>query len=88
MRRWAFLTATALLCACSSIPDTPPASIGSATMSEDRVIRLQLRAEGAGGALGDALLVYAPDDPNYEEVLAHLGGLAPGETKPVPPWPD
>jgi hypothetical protein len=63
-------------------------SIGVATMSADGVIRLQLRAEGPNGEIGDALLIYAPDNPDYAEVITHLGGLAPGETKPVPPWPE
>ncbi len=89
LRRWGILITTALLCACGSVPDTSPsASIGVATMSEDGTIRLQLRAEGASGVIGDAMLVYPPSDPHYDEVIAHLGGLTPGETKPVPPWPD
>jgi len=57
-------------------------------MSADGVIALQLRATGAGSVVGDALITYAPGDADYESVLAHIGGLAPGETKPVPPWPD
>lgn len=63
-------------------------SIGSATMKDDGTIVLQLRAEGPGGMLGDALVVYKPDDPKYQEILDHLGGLKPGEEKPVPPWPE
>jgi hypothetical protein len=31
---------------------------------------------------------YAPSDPKYADVLRHLGGLAVGEQKLVPPWPD
>ncbi len=57
-------------------------------MAADGTISLQLRAEGPGGAVGDALLVYPPSHPQYREILAHLGGLSPGESKPVPPWPD
>ncbi len=63
-------------------------SIGSATMKEDGTIVLQLRAEGPGGMIGDALITYKPDDPKYKETLEHLGGLKPGEEKPVPPWPE
>jgi hypothetical protein len=40
------------------------------------------------GAVGDAVLVYSPTDPQYEEIKKHVGGLKPGEEKPVPPWPD
>jgi hypothetical protein len=63
-------------------------SIGSAKMKDDGTIVLQLRAEGPGGMIGDSLVVYKPDDPKYGEILEHLGGLEPGEEKPVPPWPE
>jgi hypothetical protein len=62
-------------------------SIGVATMSVDGTITLQLMAEGAGGTVGDAVLVYKPGDKMYEEVKQHIGGIKPGEEKPVPPWP-
>jgi hypothetical protein len=65
-----------------------PSSIGVASMTEDGTIWLQLRAEGEQGQVGDALLIYKPGDPMYEEVKRHLGGIRPGEHKPVPPWPD
>jgi hypothetical protein len=64
------------------------ASIGSATMQADGTIVMQLRAEGPGPMIGDAQFVYPPDHPEYQSILEHLGGLAPGETKPVPPWPE
>ena len=63
-------------------------SIGSATMRPDGVLELMLRAEGPGGMVGDSLVTYAPDDENYQKVLAHLGGLKVGEVKPVPPFDD
>lgn len=62
------------------------ATIGSARMLPDGTIVLDLRAEGAGGQVGDARVTYAKDSPHYAEVLAHLGGLKPGEVKPVPAW--
>jgi hypothetical protein len=62
-------------------------SIGKATMEGDGTIVLTLRAEGPD-AVGDALLRYPRSHASYDEVLAHLGGLEPGETKPCPPWPD
>lgn len=64
-----------------------PDSIGQASMKPDGTIVLQLRAEGAGGAVGDALITYPKSDPKYGSVLKHLGGLKPGQTKPVPPFP-
>lgn len=64
-------------------------SIGTATMKDDGTIIMMLRAEDpSGGAMGDAMFIYKPDDPKYQEILKHLGGLKPGETKPVPPWPE
>lgn len=64
-----------------------PASIGTATMKDDGTIVLMLRATGPGGMLGDSRMEYPKGHPNYDEVLKHLGGLKPGEQKPVPPWP-
>ncbi|MCU0700075.1 MAG: hypothetical protein MUC96_26505 [Myxococcaceae bacterium] len=66
---------------------TTTASIGSATMQADGTLELMLRAEGPGGMVGDALVRYPPTHPEYQTVLAHLGGLKPGESKPVPPFP-
>ncbi len=62
--------------------------IGMATMSSDGTVVLDLRADGAGGISGIGRLVYPPSHPQYREVLAHIGGLKPGEKKPVPPWPE
>ena len=63
-------------------------SIGVARMLPDGTIVLDLRAESPAGARGDGQLRYPKDSPQYQDVLKHLGGLQPGETKPVPPWPD
>jgi hypothetical protein len=64
------------------------APIGSARMLDDGTIVLDLRAEGPKGTLGDMRLVYAKSHKDYAMVFKHLGGLKPGETKPVPPWPE
>lgn len=66
----------------------PDQSIGTATMTSDGTIILDLRATAAGGTIGDARFVYPKNHKQYSEVLKHLGGLKPGESKPVPPWPD
>ena len=63
-----------------------PQSIGMATMSDDGTIRLLLRAQSPKGALGDAMLTYRKSDPKYASSLSHVGGLKPGEEKPVPPF--
>lgn len=65
-----------------------PVSIGVATMEADGTIVLMLRAEGPGAARGDARITYPRGHKEYDSVLQHLGGLKPGESKPVPPWPD
>lgn len=65
--------------------DTAP--IGSASMDQNRVLILQLRAEGPNGELGDAMFTYKPGEPKYQEIIDHVGGLQPGESKPMPPWP-
>ena len=64
------------------------ASIGIARMLHDETIVLDLRAEGPAGQVGDAQLRYPKGSAKYQDVLKHLGGLKPGESKPVPPWPD
>ena len=63
-------------------------SIGTATMREDRTIVLDLIASGPAGLRGDGRLTYSPSDPDYEDILRHLGGLRPGEVKQVQPWND
>ena len=64
-----------------------PESIGTATMEADGTIVMQLRAVGPG-MVGDAQIKYPKSHPEYAGVLKHLGGMTPGQTKPVPPWPD
>jgi hypothetical protein len=75
-----------------SLPKSDPVdapTIGSAAMEENGDIVLTLRAAaGNSGIVGDAQLRYKPGDPEYMDVLQHLGGLEPGESKLVPPWPD
>jgi hypothetical protein len=67
------------------IPCEAVESIGAAEMSADGTITLRLRALEPNPA-AEAVLTYPPDDPQYEEIKQHLGGIAPGETKPVRPW--
>jgi len=65
-----------------------PSSIGQAVMLEDHTVVLYLRAEGPGGLKGDAKLSYPPNHKDYDMILRHVGGLKPGDSKPVPPFPD
>ena len=55
-------------------------------MEPDGTIVLRLRGEGPGCIRDDGLLRYPADHPQYRSVLDHLGGMRPGENKPVPPW--
>lgn len=61
------------------------ASIGVATMTPDGEITLRIRSLPPG-PIAEGTLRYKSDDPKYQEIKAHLGGIAPGETKPVRPW--
>jgi hypothetical protein len=60
-------------------------SIGTADMSADGVITLHLHSL-APDPIAEGVLTYAPDDPQYDEIKKHLGGIAPGESKQVRPW--
>jgi hypothetical protein len=68
----------------ASAPPSAPASIGVARMLADGTLELDLH--GPGGA--EARVVYKPNDAKYKSTLDHLGGMKPGESKSVPPWPD
>lgn len=61
-------------------------SIGMATMESSGDLRLTLRAEDPAGSVGDASFVYPKGHPKYDEILKHIGGLKPGQSKSVPPW--
>ena len=56
--------------------------IGTAKMLADGTLVLTLRAE-TGSAVGHAEFQYAKDDPEYARILKHIGGIKPGEGKPV-----
>jgi len=69
----------------SAIPCAAIDSIGTAQMSNDGTITLHLQSLWPD-PVAEGELTYAPDDPQYEEIKQHLGGIAPGDTKPVKPW--
>ena len=50
-------------------------------MSADGTITLTLSTPGQQGAAA-----YHPGDPQYTRILSHVGGLRPGQKKPVPPF--
>jgi hypothetical protein len=71
--------------------DLPPVtcstldSIGVADMATDGTITLHLKSLWPD-AHEDSDLTYAPDDPQYNEIKQHLGGIEPGQSKPIPPF--
>ncbi len=57
-----------------------PGSIGTATMTLDGTVTLNIHApDGTEGAFA-----YPKTDPNYARIISHLGGMRPGDHKPVP----
>ena len=64
------------------------AAIGVATIDAAGVIVLRLTARGPNGVTGEGTLRYAPSDPGYKDVAAHIGPIRPGQTVAVCPWPD
>jgi hypothetical protein len=75
-----------------ALPDVPPgaegpASVGNAYMKPDGTLEMTFRTIGPGGIIGEAYKVLAPDDPQYAAMVAHLGGIQPGEGRAIPPFP-
>jgi hypothetical protein len=68
-----------------TIPCSAIDSIGTAEMSNDGTITLPLRSLWPD-PIAEGELTYAPDDPQYEDIKQHLGGITPGQPKPVKPW--
>lgn len=61
-------------------------SIGTASIDDAGTVTLHLRVV-ENGLRTESVLTYARDHADYQMVLQHLGGLKPGESKTVPPWP-
>jgi len=62
-------------------------SIGMARMLADGTIMVGVPGSGSGDR-AQAVLTLKPGDTQYQPLLDHIGGLKPGETKSIPPWPD
>jgi hypothetical protein len=60
---------------------------GTATMQDDGSLTLHLRLTSDGKEIDDTL-TYKTTDRGYDDVLRHLGGLDPGDTKSFRPWKD
>jgi len=68
-------------------PKTEPFIIGDAKMMEDGTIVVNLRRTRDGINVS-GIVKYPANSPHYKEILDHLGGMRPGETKLVPAWDD
>jgi hypothetical protein len=80
-------TLMAMPAAFAGDAEKPVIMIGDATMAEDGTITINLHRT-SDGIFVSGRKQYVPGDPHYQEVLDHIGGLKPGETKLVPAWPD
>jgi hypothetical protein len=56
-------------------------AIGTALMSADGTVTLNFN-----GPIMRGVLAYHRGDPRYARILSHVGGLQPGQKKPVPPF--
>lgn len=59
-------------------------SIGDVIMRPDGTLILSYRINRPDGSVGDGRIVYLPAHQDYQKVLEFLGGLKPGEYKPLP----
>ena len=57
-------------------------------MTADGTLELTLRATDGKGVVGDAFLRIPPGHKDYQMWLTHLGGMKPGESKFIPPFPE
>lgn len=74
-----------------SLPDMPPGaqmpdSVGNAFMKPDGTLEMTFRTVAPSGAIGEAYKVLAPGDAQYAAMVAHLGGIQPGEGRAIPPF--
>lgn len=80
-----------LLAACAHEPRIAPTKdgdiIGTATMDESRRVSLTLGSVGCDGTIAHGFMIYRVGDPDYARTIEHIGGLEPGQSKPVPAWP-
>ncbi len=69
----------------STFPSPAPViqSVDTATMRGDAAIVLSFGPVSAARA-GTSQRVVLPTDPSYPALLTQLGGIAPGQTKPLP----
>jgi hypothetical protein len=68
-------------------PDSSRLALGHGCMNGDGSVDLFLRAcDPDSGAQGCAVLSFGASDPNYDQIVAHLGGLTAGQSAAFYPW--
>lgn len=90
MVRLALWVALASSCSGLAWAEENPAtakSIGVATMLQNGTILIGVGG-GPDAQRARAVLMVEPGDSTYQSIIDHVGGLKPGETKIIPPWPD
>lgn len=92
------LTAVLTLPACQSkpppappkpaVPDNSPIGTVQLTMGGDLRVMLLRKpdTEGKAQLIGQELLTYKPGTPDFARYMKHVGGLVPGQSKPIPPF--
>ncbi len=88
-------TATTMSTSDDSTPSRPEGAappaledpVGTAHMRPDGTVELKLIAVAPGDIRGEAMFLVKPDDPRYQGVVDHLGGLKPGGYASVQPFP-
>jgi hypothetical protein len=95
-----FLAVSAVLLDACSQGGVEPMSNTEMPTNQDTIIYIgEARMEDNGDIIitfhktGDGIHTSAqfrckPGTERYENVIKHVGGLKPGESKLVPPWPD
>jgi hypothetical protein len=83
----AMLLAMTTIALGADAPRPEPVIIGDATMMKDGTIVMNLWRT-ADGTPVNGNFKYGVSDPQYADVLHHLGAMKPGETKLVPAWDD
>ena len=68
-------------------PTQPGDPIGSVKMLADGTLSLHLRSVQCDGQVAESQTMVRRDQPNYQAILDHVGGLGPSEEKTVRAWP-
>lgn len=61
-------------------------SIGTAMALKDGTIIYHVNGEAVGEGPGSVVWRFPVDSPGYADALEHIGGIKPGERKPIPPY--